>query len=104
MEACPESLSFAIDPVRNWYDLIRFSDILAAMVRIGRDLLAEARRSMGAVEASVAVMCIVQMGSKVRSPGAYLRTLSNMAMLGTFSTNAMVRALLRPAYTSRVPL
>ena len=104
MEACPESLSFAIDHVRTWCDLIRFSDILAPMVRIGRDLLEEARRSMGTVEAAVAVMCIVQMGSKVRSPGAYLRTLSNMAMLGNFSTNAMVRALLRQVYTSRLPL
>ena len=104
MEACPESLSFAIDPVRTWYDLIRFADILAPMVRIGRDLLEDARRSMGAVEAAVAVMCIVQMGSKVRSPGAYLRTLSNKATMGGFSTNAMVRALLRPGYASRVPL
>ena len=104
MEACPESLSFAIDPVRTWSDLIRFSDILAPMVRIGRDLLEEARRSMGAVEAAVTVMCIVQMGSKVRSPGAYLRSLSNKATLGTFSTNAMVRALLRPDYAARVPL
>ena len=92
--ACPTSCNFAYEPLETWPDLIRFTEVLAPMLRIDRGLMDTARRAMGAVAAAVTVMCILQMGEKVRSAGAYLRSLTKRAVAGQFSTTTMVNALL----------
>lgn len=94
LQACPDSCEYAAEPVRTWPELIRFADIMAPMLQIDRDIMVTARRSMGIAAAAVAVMCILEMGDRVRSAGAYLRGLSNRAAAGTFSLQAMIQTLL----------
>ena len=92
--ACPESCSYAYQPLTNWPDLIRFADVLAPIVQIDKQVITAARQAMGAVGAAVTVLCIVQMGQHVRSAGAYLRYLTKRAQAGLFSTAPLVQALL----------
>ena len=94
IEACPDIGVYAAEPVRSWPDLIRFADIMAPMLQIDRCVVTEARRRMGAAAVAVAVLCILQLGTRVRSAGAYLRGLSLRAALGQFSPDLMVKALL----------
>lgn len=94
LEACPESCAFAAEPLRTWPELIRFVDVLAPMLQIDRSAMAVARQSMGAAAVAVAVMCILQMGDRVRSASAYLRGLSKRAEAGGFSCAALIKSVL----------
>ena len=92
--ACPDSCEFAYEPIETWPDLMRFAAVLAPILRIDAGALNFARQSMGAVAAAVSVICILQMGPRIRSAGAYLRSLSDRASLGRFSTLTLVNTLI----------
>ena len=94
IEACPESCGYITDAVKSWADLIRFTDMIAPMLQIDRHLMETARQTMGAAAAAVTIMCIIQMGNRIRSAAAYLRGLSKRAAAGVFSAYRMVSALL----------
>ena len=48
---------------------------------------------MGAESAAVTVLCLLEKAATIRSPGAYLRRLTQMSRNGSFSLNPMVAAL-----------
>lgn len=91
--ACTEVRSFFPDALRDWHDLVRIGDQIAPMLGIDPPVLNEAKRNMGAKSAAVAVLCLLEKAATIRSPGAYLRRLTQMARDGAFSLNPMVSAL-----------
>ena len=48
---------------------------------------------MGGQAAAVTVLCILEKASTIRSPGAYLRRLTQMSRDGVFSLKPMLMAL-----------
>jgi len=96
IEACPESCGYASDPIQTWPELIRFADMMAAMLQIDRQVMNVARRTLGPAAVAISVMCILQMGATVRSAGAYMRGLIKRAEMGGYSSHAMIKALLSP--------
>lgn len=91
--ACTEVRSFFPDALRDWHDLVRIGDQIAPMLGIDPPVLNEAKRNMGAKSAAVAVLCLLEKAATIRSPGAYLRRLTQMARDGAFSLKPMVSAL-----------
>ena len=79
--------------MRNWGDLVRVGDRIAPMLGIDPPVLNEAKRDMGAESAAVTVLCLLEKAATIRSPGAYLRRLTQMARNGAFSLGPMVSAL-----------
>ncbi|UOA34146.1 plasmid replication protein RepC-8 (plasmid) [Sulfitobacter sp. DSM 110093] len=93
MAACTEVRSFFPEALRNWTDLMRIGDQVAPMLGIDPPVLNEAKRDMGAESAAVTVLCLLERVGTIRSPGAYLRRLTQMARDGAFSLAPMLSAL-----------
>ena len=93
VDTCKEFQSFFPTALRDWPDLIRIADQIAQMLGIEQPVMIEAKRTMGGESAAVTVLCILEKAQSIRSPGAYLRRLTQMAKNGAFSLNPMVAAL-----------
>ncbi|UOA21012.1 plasmid replication protein RepC-8 (plasmid) [Sulfitobacter indolifex] len=91
--ACTEVRSFFPQALRSWDDLVRVGDQIAPMLGIDLPVLNEAKRDMGAESAAITVLCLLEKAATIRSPGAYLRRLTQMARDGAFSLNPMLSAL-----------
>ncbi len=88
-----ETRSFYPEALRDWDDLQRAADKMAPMLGIDEPVYAQAKQRMGGLVAALSVLCILERCHSIRSPGAYLRSLSQRALLGRFSVVPMLRAL-----------
>ena len=93
LEACKEMRAFFPERLRDWHDLVRVGDRIAPMLGIDPPVLLEAKRDMGAESAAVTVVCLLEKAATIRSPGAYLRRLTQMARDGRFSLSPMLAAV-----------
>ena len=93
MAACPEILSYALDPVRNWHDFLRLAEQVRPMLGICGSAWEQAKRMMGCQNAATTLAAMLQRVNEIRSPGSYLRSLAQKAGAGEFSTLPMIRAL-----------
>lgn len=93
LSTCKEHQSFFPETLRSWSDLERISDKIAPMLGIDRPVMIDAKRIMGKEAAAVTVFCMLEKASAIRSPGAYLRRLTQMARDGVFSLKPMLIAL-----------
>lgn len=94
LEACPDIRPYSDGPVQSWHDLIRTASSLRGMMGIDPKAWEEAQIQMGPESAAVTLACILQRFSAIRTPGAYLRSLTAKSRAGQFSPAPMVMALL----------
>ncbi|MBD3787422.1 MAG: replication initiation protein RepC [Sphingomonadales bacterium] len=102
LKSCPDLLDYVPQGIRNWHELVAAADFVRPMLGISPDAWAAARRAMGDTAAAIALACILQRASEIRSPGGYLRSLAAKAEAGSFSPGPMVMALLRADNTRAV--
>lgn len=95
LKAAPEMAAFAVEPVRSWRDLTGLAGLIAPMMGIVPQVWRRACDRMGADTAAVALACILQRGTAIANPGAYLRRLTDQAEDRGFSATPMVMALIR---------
>lgn len=93
LAACPEALSFAQSPVRNWVDLHQLSRFLAPMLGLSRNVLDSAERELGQGGLTLTLLAMTQMHKNIRSPGAYLRSLTNGSATGRFDPVRLIQNL-----------
>jgi len=93
LSLCKEMRVFFPETLRDWRDLVRVGDQIAPMLGIDQPVLLEAKRDMGVESAAVTVICLLEKAATIRSPGAYLRRLTQMAREGRFSLGPMLTAL-----------
>ena len=96
LKACPDILPYTKHDVRNWHELVGLAGFVRGMMGISPDAWEEAQRIMGPEVAAVTVTAILQRVAEIKSPGGYLRALTQKAADGKFSPGPMVMALLRP--------
>lgn len=94
-KAAPDIETFGNRQVRHWSDLVAAADHARPMLGISADAWAAARAAMGDPVAAITLACILQSATRIRSPGGYLRALTERAGRGEFSPGPMVMALLR---------
>ncbi len=94
LQACPDALDYANEPIRDWHALTRLAATLAPMIGISLQLWHQACEAMGPLSAAITVLAILQRLGQIRSPGGYLRDLSTRAEQGRFSPAPMIQALL----------
>lgn len=99
LKATPEICDYAKAPVRDWRDLFNVAAFVHPMLGISPDAWDAARRAMGDDAAAVTVACMLQRIDHIRSPGGYLRTLTEKTANGAFFVGPMVMALLRAENT-----
>lgn len=94
LEACTAAKDYAATKITDWVTLIATAQTIYPMMGITPDVWHQSKRSMGATEAAVTVLCILQRFEKIAKPGAYLRSLCKKAGEGSFGAGGMVNALL----------
>src|SRR3954469_24560547 len=95
LQACPDFVMFARHGIASWRDFISVAETVRGASGISPSAWAEAVEAMGAEEACVALAAIVQRSGMIKSPGGYLRNLTEKARAGKFSAWPMLMALWR---------
>lgn len=85
--------SYLGSEMTDWSDVVRSAHTLAPMMGIDSSVLHHAERGLGREIAALAVLCILERLAKIRSPGAYLRTMSQHGVLGRTQVIDMIKSL-----------
>jgi replication initiation protein RepC len=93
---CPQIGDYNPNGIRNWTDLIAAADLVRSMLGISPDAWRKARAAMGDAAAAVAIAAMLERAESIRSPGGYLRDLTDKAARNVFSVYPMLQALEKP--------
>ena len=85
-------------------ELVDAAEIARSALGISPSAFAEARAAMGSFEAAVAVAFILEHHDTIRSPGGYLRSLTDRAGEGAFSAWAIVLSTAKRRASGLPPL
>ena len=94
-KACPDIAMYDKGGVETWRDLIATAGLVRGMLGISASAWDAARAAMGEQGAAIVVAGILQRAEAIKSPGGYLRGLTERSRAGEFSAWPMIMALLR---------
>ncbi len=95
LKACPDIVMYDRHGIKSWSDLIATTGIVRGMLGISVSAWEGARDAMGEPEAAAVIAGILQKAEAIKSPGGYLRGLTEKSRAGEFSAWPMILALLR---------
>ncbi|TYR37141.1 replication initiation protein RepC [Mesorhizobium microcysteis] len=93
LAVCPTLASYARDGISSWQDVMATAGLVRSMLGISPDAWRRACEAMGEIAAAVTVAAILERADTIRSPGGYLRALTERAEKGQFSIRPMLSAL-----------
>ncbi|MGV8856735.1 MAG: plasmid replication protein RepC [Devosia sp.] len=97
LDACPNLLWLVKGGggISNWREFLATADLARPVLGISPSAWEDAQVAMGEQQAAITLAAIYQKSDQIKSPGGYLRNLTERAKEGKFSTWPMVMALLR---------
>lgn len=95
LAVCPQLGVYAKTGISGWRDVLATAGLVRSMLGISPDAWAKAQAAMGEMGAAAAVAAILERSHAIRSPGGYLRVLTERAEQGRFSLRPMLAALER---------
>ncbi|MCO4847151.1 MAG: replication initiation protein RepC, partial [Yoonia sp.] len=95
LSVCTEIHTYVPDGIRHWHQLVRAAETVRPMMGISVSAWNDAIVAMGAEEAAVVVIAMLERFNDIQSPGGYLRHLTRKAEDGAFSCGPMIMALMR---------
>lgn len=95
LQACPDIVDYARHGISNWRDMVATAGIVRSALGISPSAWTDACDAMGEGDAAVVVAAILQRHEAIKSPGGYLRSLTDKAREGKFSTGPVLMALWR---------
>jgi replication initiation protein RepC len=95
LEACPDIVDYGRGGLSDWRDLVAAAGVVRGFLGISPSAWEDARSVLGDEDAAVLVAAILQRGEAIKSPGGYLRELTEKGRAGAFSVGPMLMALLR---------
>lgn len=95
LKACPDIIDYSLNGIESWSDLVQTANLVRVTLGISPDAWNQAVETFGPNEAAIVVAAILQRGETITSPGGYLRSLTDKARAGSFSTGPLVMGLLR---------
>ena len=93
LSACPLLETYALNGIKTWHDVAATAGLVRSMLGISPDAWAKAQADFGEAGAAMVVAAILERADDIRSPGGYLRSLSEKARAGKFSVWPMLEAL-----------
>jgi replication initiation protein RepC len=102
LEACPDIADYARHGIRSWRDFVATARLVRSALGISPSAWEDARTVLGDEDAAVVVAAILQRGEAIKSPGGYLRSLTEKARGGAFSLGPVLMALLRTKVRERM--
>ena len=91
--ACPDASEFSLNPVATHDDVIAHASTLAPMLGIGRQEYDAARLMIGPFETALTIWAIVQFHGRIRSIGAYFRSITTGSRSEGFDPVRLIRQL-----------
>lgn len=102
LDACPAVRELAQGgEIRHWRDFLAAAELVRPMLGISPSAWQEAREALGEQHAAITLAAIYQRADQIGSHGGYLRSLTDRARDGKFSTWPMIMALLRAKLDAR---
>ena len=97
LDACPNMLWLVKGGggIRNWREFLAAAEIARPVLGISASAWEDAKVAIGEQQAAITLAAIHQRADQIKSPGGYLRNLTERAREGKFSTWPMIMALLR---------
>lgn len=95
LEACSQVQDFSPSGIRSWHDLIETADRIRPMLGISPTAWSDAQDAMGPEAAAITLAAILERHERIKSPGGYLRTLTERKRSGTYSLGPVLQALRR---------
>lgn len=96
LDACPSLKDLGHEgKIRHWRDFLAAVEVARPMLGVSPSAWREACEVMGETQAAITLAAILQRSDQINSAGGYLRSLTDKAREGLFSTWPMVMALLR---------
>ncbi|QPC88939.1 replication initiation protein RepC (plasmid) [Mesorhizobium sp. NBSH29] len=96
LEACPNLRELAQGgDIRHWRDFLAAAELARPFLGISPSAWREAREVMGQQHAAITLAAIYQRTEQINNAGGYLRSLTDRARDGKFSTWPMIMALVR---------
>jgi replication initiation protein RepC len=95
LEACPDIIQFARWGISSWREFLATASFVRSNLGISPSAWDDAVDAMGEEGAAIVVSAILQRGEAIKSPGGYLRNLTERARAGQFSVGPVLMALLR---------
>jgi len=96
LDACPNLLEMAQGgQIRHWRDLLAAAEAARPMLGVSPSAWKDAQGVLGEQQAAITLAAIYQRSAQINNAGGYLRSLTDRARDGKFSTWPMVMALLR---------
>lgn len=104
MDACSNLRELAQGgSIRHWRDFLAAAELARPMLGISPSAWREACEVMGEQHAAITLAAIYQRNDRINSAGGYLRSLTEKARTGKFSTWPMIMALLRERLDAEKP-
>ena len=101
LETCPDILDYSLYEIRSWSDFIKTASLVRSMLGISPDAWREACMTIGELETSVIIACLLQKGEEIRSAGGYLRSLTGKAEAGQFNLGPLLMSLARKNFDEK---
>lgn len=97
LDACPNVLWMVKGGggIRSWRDFLAAVETVRPVMGISPSAWEDARVAMGEQQAAITLAAIYQKGDQIKSPGGYLRNLTDRAKEAKFSVWPMIMALVR---------
>lgn len=96
LDACPNLREVTQGgQVRHWRDFLAAAEMARPMLGVSPSAWEDAKAVLGEQQAAITLAAIYQKGEQISSAGGYLRSLTDRAREGKFSTWPMIMALLR---------
>ncbi len=96
LDACPSLRDLAQGgDIRHWRDFLAAAELARPFLGISPSAWREARDVMGDQHAAITLAAILQRTDQISNAGGYLRSLTDRARTGKFSTWPMIMALVR---------
>lgn len=102
LEACPDIMEYARHGISSWRDFVATAGLVRSALGISPSAWEDARAVLGDEDAAVVVAAILQRGEAIKSPGGYLRSLTEKAKAGQFSLGPVLMALIRTKLRDRM--
>lgn len=101
LEACPDIVDYARHGISSWHVFVATAGLVRSVLGISPSAWEDACGILGEEDAAVVVAAILQRAEAIKSPGGYLRNLTDRARAGQFSTGPVLMSLLRLRLNSR---
>jgi replication initiation protein RepC len=98
--ACPEAMQYAVRPIETIDDVLEHAQTLAPMLGIDNANYKSAQAHVGPLGAAITVWSLLQYHTRIRSVGAYFRSLTSGHKSTNFDPFLLIHQLLRQHRTA----